>query len=340
MLFKLAATALQRGCITTLLIACCALNDADASSDDFFVDIDVNVDNLDQLPSPNKWFIRQLFSYGLEAPGQRFSRSNAGFNKVETSVKGEFSHTFSERISGRIEAEAFYDAIYRLDTDIQASSLELSEFETRYQLRDAYLDLSLTEQWHLRLGNQIIAWGQSDAVVIADVIAPHNNYTLLQADLRDVRLQVPAAHFTRSDSNLTLDIVLTYDAGFNHLAPLGNEFDPFISLRDLPQQLAQNKADNKTEYFLRLKHNFHGGDISLIIADANNNNLTLQHTTPEQFTFSQDRFSALALTSSLSQGLWVYKAELGVHHNKALMPAATQFNNYLAGWPEHDQLLS
>ncbi|MDP5151043.1 DUF1302 family protein [Rheinheimera baltica] len=340
MLFKLTATALLRCYATSVLLACCMLHSAAANSDDFFADIDVNVDNLNQLPSPNKWFVRQLLSYGVEAPGQGFSRSEVGFNKIETSIHGEVSYTFSERISGRIEAEAFYDAIYRLDSDIQPSAQELSEFETRFQLRDAYLDISLTEQWHLRLGHQIIAWGQSDAVVIADVIAPHNNYTLLQADLRDVRLQVPAAHFTRSTSDFTLDMVLTYDAGFNQLAPLGNEFDPFIALRDLPQPLAQYNADNKIEYFVRLKHNFHGGDVSLIMAEANNNTLTLQQAKAEQLSFSQDRFSVLALTSSLSQGLWVYKAELGVHHNKSLMPAATKFNHYLGGWPQHDQLLS
>jgi hypothetical protein len=310
------------------------------ADDDFFTDIDISVDAHEDRRLKSKWSIKQLGSYGLANPSSGFARSESGLNKMETSLHAEFDARFSPGLAGRLELELLHDAVYALNSDINASENELDTFKNRYEARDIYLDIELSKEWNLRAGNQIIAWGQAETLVISDLIAPHNNYTLLQADLEDIRLHVPALKLTRSDSNFTLDTVITYDAGFNYLAPEGNEFDPFIQLRELPLALHQHKASRRSEYFVRLKRNFKGGDISLIAADANNNELSLAHTTAEAMHFSQKRFQALGLSGSYSAGLWIYKAELGAHWGKPVTPATSEFMNYLQGWEKRDQSLA
>lgn len=310
------------------------------AADDFFTDIDVAVEAPERESIQSKWSIKQLGSYGSGAPGERFARSESGLNKIETSVHAEFDAKFSPSVTARFELELVHDAVYALNSDINASTDELDTFKNRYETRDIYLDMNLTKEWNLRAGNQIIAWGQAETLVISDLIAPHNNYTFMQADLNDIRLHVPALKLTRSDNNFTLDTVITYAAGFNYLAPEGNEFDPFIQLRELPLALQQHKASRRSEYFVRLKHNFQGGDISLIAADANNNELSLAHTTAEAMHFTQESFQALGLSGSYSAGLWIYKTEMGVHWNKPIAPAASEFMNYLQGWQKRNQTLA
>lgn len=325
--------------VFSLILVAIVHADNTCAADDFFTVIDVAVDKPDESRIHSKWSIKQLGSYGLSAPGDHFARTEPGLNKMENILHAEFDARFSSSITGRLELELFHDAVYALNSDISASEDELETFRNRYEARDMYLDMDLSSAWNLRAGNQIIAWGQAETLAISDLIAPNNNYTIMQADLKDIRLHVPALKLTRSDRNFTLDTVITYDAGFNYLAPKGNEFDPFIQLRDFPFNLHQHNASRRSEYFLRLKRNFQGGDISLIAADANNNELSLERTTTDTIYFTQERFQALGLSGSYNAGLWIYKAELGIHWDKAVMPNASEFMNYPQGWEKRDHSL-
>lgn len=323
-----------------LVLGLIAYADATFANDDFFATIDLEVSEPSRDSLQTRWSIKQLASYGLADPGSEFARAESGVNKVGTRLQGELDYRFSPAVAARFELEYFHDAVYSLNSDINPSREELNRFRNRVQARDIYLDIDLSPRWNLRAGNQIVAWGQAETLVINDLIAPLNNYTIMQADLKDLRLHTPAIKLTRSDNLLTLDALVTYDAGYNDIAPEGNEFDPFIQLRALPFAVKQDKADNRNEFFFRAKHNFRGGDISLILADANHNELSLTRTDSDTFYFSQERIQSLGLSASYNKGLWVYKGEIALHHNKPVMPAAPVFLDYLQGWENRDQTLA
>lgn len=87
----------------------------------------------------------------------------------------------------RASGKAYHDEIYRWRPQLPWSTAEIREFRSRYEVRDLFLELPLGEAAHLRLGNQIIAWGVSDYLRITDVINPEDQYTLGQQDLEDLR---------------------------------------------------------------------------------------------------------------------------------------------------------
>jgi hypothetical protein len=321
---------------------------ADAATDvtvnrttpDFFTSIDVSMEDKKDNPLQQKWLLKEFISYGTQAPGVEFSRQEEGINRVETSLSGQLQYRISERFSATAEVLVIHDAVYRLRDQIEPSQDEVDTLETRVEARDIYLDVALMDLWHIRAGNQIIAFGQTESLVISDLIAPHNNYTLFQADLKNTRLAVPGLQLSRSDEVLTLDSVITYKAGFNQLAPEGNEFDPFILLRSWPLVIRTQKSTQEYEYLLRLKRSFRGGDLSIVAADVNHNELSLQHTKDNVLLFGQERIQALALSSSINHEFWVFKGEMGTHFNKPQMPKTAYFMNYLQGWPERDQQLA
>ncbi len=342
-LAKPRATMLALGQVTLVVLAL-GFATPSMADNDFFASIDLaessGRSSATEKTMASRWSIKQLASYGLADPGNSFARTESGLNKMETRLQGELDFRFTTAVAGRVELEYFHDAVYSLNGDIHPSSEELDTFRNRVQARDIYLDLDLSPVWNLRAGNQIVAWGQAETLIINDLVAPLNNYTIMQADLKDLRLHTPAIKLTRSDATLTLDGLVTYDAGYNDLAPEGNEFDPFIQLRNLPFTIKKHKADRRSEYFFRVKHSFKGGDISLILADANHNELSLANTSADTFYFTQERIQALGLSGTYNKGLWVYKAEMAFHHNKPLMPETGAFMDYLQGWEKRDQALA
>lgn len=326
------------GCVWAILGFLWA-NSADAS-DDFFSDIDIAVDS----PDPSEWrgqaSIKQLASYGTASPGDDFARAESGLNKMETTFHGELEGRLSSHVTGRIELDYFHDFVYSLNEEINPSNEELDVFKNRLELRDFYLDVDLSTSWNMRVGNQIIAWGQSETLVINDLIAPLNFYTLMQAELKELRLQVPAVKISHSNESFTLDTVVSYKAGSNDVAPEGNEFDPFIQLRSLPFAIETDEASNQSEIFVRLKHNFLGGDLSVMAADANHNELSLAETRNNTMHFTQERIQSLGLSGSYNHGLWIYKTELAHHWNKPITPTNESFANFLQGWALRDQVLA
>lgn len=330
------------GCVlfrSLWLFGCLWINSTHAS-DDFFSDIDIAVESPNQSEWRSLVSIKQLASYGTASPGDYFARSEIGLNKMETSFHGELEGRLSSSVTGRIELDYFHDFVYSLNDDIHPGKEEINLFENRLELRDFYLDVDLSARWNMRIGNQVIAWGQSETLAINDLISPLNQYTLMQAELKKLRLQVPAIKISHSNESFTLDTIVSYNAGYNDIAPEGNEFDPFIQLRSLPFDIETHKASTRSEFFVRLKHNFVGGDLSVMAADANHNELSLDNTQNNIMYFTQERIQSVGMSGSYNHGLWVYKAELAHHWNKPITPTSESFAVFLQGWALRDQTLA
>ena len=70
--------------------------------------------------------------------------------------------------------------------------------------------------------------------------------------------------------------MLTYQAGRNDTAPVRDEFDQFLLLRDSGLNLEREQPDNQYEGFLRASTNWARGDLQLIAGEFNDNNLSVE----------------------------------------------------------------
>ena len=318
------------------------------AQDDFFNTIDVDIAASDSSQGKNYsviGWLTQKVSQGIERPDSLFSRQDRELNKIETSLFAQLDMNLDQDSGFRISAKVFHDEIYRLNDSIDYSSDERNEFRNRLELRDFYIEKQYDNGLYFKLGNQIIAWGMAEYSRVTDLINTADQYTFAQQDLEDLRRQVPAALLSYTVGEWTLDGVITHRAGRNYTAPAGDEFDPFIGLRQAAITLERDRPRDEKEYFLRASTHLSQGDLQLVAGEFNENTLSLNQivtagATEPLFRYGQNRMRAIGVSANWADGSWLYFGELGLHKDKAVIPNASSVFRQVGGWDQKDQVLS
>lgn len=317
------------------------------AQDDFFGDIEIDLNESNISSADNSWsitgWLKEKIAYGLKEPGLPFSRDKNDFNKVETSVYSRFDWQMSDSLAMRVSGKISLDAIYQLKDEKNFHQNEVDEFESRFELKDFYLESQITENLYLKAGQQVMAWGQAENLRVLDLVNTQDRFTYGQQDLEDLRLPVPALLASFSYSDWVFDGVVTVKAASDDIAPDYDEFDPYADLRINGINIRNRDPNSEFEYLFRASTHYQSGDISVVAADVNANSLYLEaiNFLPGQTVveFNQDRFKALALSVNWTGGSWLVFSDLGVHFDKALQPNANSILQFTNGWLEKDQFL-
>lgn len=320
---------------------------AGKAQDDFFSNLEVEADGVSNRDSPFSilgWVTQEL-SYSYEQPDPPFSRTKRQLSQVETSLYTQIDWQASDTLNFRFSGKAYHDAIYEFEDDTPFSSSERDLFRTRTEVRDFYLEKSFDSGLYLKAGHQIQAWGFAEYLRVTDLINTEDQYTFGQQDLEDLRLQVPAVQLSYSVADWVLDGVITYHAGYNDMAPDGDEFDQFIGLRQPGWVVDRQDPDNDSEIFVRASTHYADGDVQIVAGEFNNNQLSLDGISRAKsvspvFHFSQQRMQALGMAANRVQGSWLLFGELGLHRNAPVMPLETQDFLRVDGWQERNRILS
>ena len=76
-----------------------------------------------------------------------------------------------------------------------------------FNLREAYLQISIGDT-SVKLGQQIVVWGESEASAVTDIISPRDYIEFLFPTLEDSRLGVPALSIEQYSDVGTLSLVV------------------------------------------------------------------------------------------------------------------------------------
>ena len=331
--------------LAVVAIACTQLGFA---QNDFFNTIDVDIETNDSRADENYsliGWVTQKVSQGIERPGVLFSRQDRDLNKIETNLFAQLDANLGEGFDIRVSGKVYHDEVYRLNEGIDYSSDETNEFRNRFEVRDFYIEKQYDNGFYFKLGNQILAWGLAEYSRVTDLINTEDQYTFAQQDLEDIRLQVPAALLSYSAGEWTFDGVMTYRANKNYTAPIGDEFDQFIALRQAGIRVERESPDKEGEYFFRASTHLSQGDLQFVAGEFNNNALSLEEITAAssanpRFQYGQNRMRAFGVAANWADGSWLYFGELGLHLDKAVIPNRDSIFRQLGGWDEKDQVLS
>ena len=334
-------------CSATLLFSTLFSGYATAQ-DDFFSTIEVDTSARNRrtdMPFSLFGWVTQKVSHGFESPGPLFSRSDKELNKIETSLFLQLDTDFGAESNFRISAKAYHDEIYRFNDDTRYSDDERNEFRNRFEIKDFYIERQYDNGFYLKIGKQMLAWGLAEYSRVTDLINTEDQYTFGQQDLEDIRLQVPAILASYATAGWVFDSVVTYRAGSNDIAPDGDEFDQFITIRDSGLTLLRKDTKQDTEYFFRASTHFARGDFQLVLGEFNDNALTVDQisavkSVSPRVTYRQNRMRALGIAANWVGGSWLYFGELGMHLDQAVRPNSDAFFRQLNGWDQKDQLLS
>lgn len=327
------------------------------AQEDFFGSISVEIE--EELDLDSDWsftgWVRQKTNFGLQAPGQSFSRKDEDWSKIETSSYARWDYRINDNTAVRLSARASVDALYFIRDEDDYSLEEREEFKSRFELRDAYVETQFakghqTDNFYLKVGQQIVVWGEAENLRITDLVNTEDRFTFGQQDLEDIRLPVPALRLNYSFSDLLLDGVISYRAGSNDIAPAFDEFDPLISFRADGVTFVEQDPEQEHEIFVRLSGHYSRGDWGIAIAESNQDSFDIRTINgplngPATVFLGQDRFQSIGANINWTHGSWLAFAELGVHFDKRLQPSLdylvqAQAQQQQSLWPETDQSLS
>lgn len=335
-------------CLETLLIVGLLLSLSPAKAqDDFFNTIDVDIQDNSGSDGPIEFFgwVTEKLAYGLEAPGPLFSRSERDINRIETSLYGQLDIDVDEQTAFRFSARYYHDEVYRWLDDTAYSEDEINTHRNRYEMRDFYLEHQTDNGLYLKLGNQLLVWGQSEYLRITDLINVENQFYFAQQDLEDLRLQVPALLMSFNLGDWVFDSVVTHRAGSNNIGPERDEFDQFIRFREAGARILLPETEQRSELFFRASTRLPQGDLQIVAGEFNDNarsvsRITALETANPEVHFRQNRMRALGFSANWVEGSWLYFGEVGLHRDKAVRPDAASFFTYSTGWEQKHQVLT
>lgn len=280
------------------------------AAEDFFSTVTVDLQQPEEKPALEyRGFIKSTLKYGVDTPDTdyAFNRTGPGISRVLeqgfVEFRGEVNDTWRWQLSSKLELDLY---------QWRDGSGEWRLNNQRLWLKDAYLDGAFDNGQWLRLGHQILAWGEAEGLAITDVLNPLDLREPGQAELQDIREQIPAVMWSLPVADSKLELVAAYDAGRDRYGDSGDDFDPYIALTTASLGKQFTSPEDLWEWAIRWQHQFNGGDLSLMAADTNDNSPSLAQIEGDaapRVVLEQARVKVAGVTANRVTGSWLFRTE-------------------------------
>jgi hypothetical protein len=161
--------------------------------------------------------------------------------KIETiqSLRVRSPHdTITSRAGLQLKLAADLEWLYGF-VSLDGEKNWIVEDETGVDLDEAWVE-HVGNGWDLRVGRQIIIWGQADGIQITDIISPPDYTESITRDLEDIRQPVEAAQFRLTGDQV--DVAMIWIPVFKAaIQPEGD--NPWAIQNDLPDGVTASMAD-------------------------------------------------------------------------------------------------
>ena len=246
-------------------------------------------------------------------------------SELDLTLELDLPGTWQGQVSGR----GFYDFAYHIEGHDDFTREVLDEYEDELEYRETYIEGKPLTNLDVRVGRQILVWGNSETFRVTDVLNPLDNRDPGLVDIEDLRLPVCMVrtdyHRPVAAGYLDLTGVIIPEMRFNKEPVYGNDFYPF----DMPQPHDNIPAQNfeNSDYALSLKGVFRNWDFSLYGAYLYNDDGYLKKTGQQAYPVPMadgsvvwqtvdiyERYHArlwmAGLAANFAVGDWLLKTEL------------------------------
>jgi len=255
---------------------------------------------LSQILKPARFTIRYELSYKTESP--------AGMINNRSSFRLEYSTFFLDQFYIQFDAKlnAFWEDDHRAEAEEKDVLLETSS-------REAFVQASFAET-SIRVGTQVMIWGESDGGAITDVISPRNYSELFFISLEESRIGQPMVALDQFSSIGQWSVFYVPDPEFNTYPEEGTAYavDPFEGMAEYRDEEGDESLD---EFGVRWKKTFGKSDVSIMAASLMDNDYAYRmdgFTGSGQYVISKtrQRYSMLGTAFNYVTGSFLLKGEI------------------------------
>ncbi len=256
-------------------------------------------------------------SQSVVAPGDQsmdFSGLSRARAKLGLTLEMKHGELNGHDWQSRVELVSWYDTSWAINGKSDYSDDVLDEYESFIDVKDAYIQGSLTDKLDLKFGRQIAIWGKSDSIRITDIINPLDNREPGMVDIEDLRLNELMTRFDYYFGNWGWSTLIIHEPRLDIEAPFGSDYRPSdvfgspIPYAKFPDRQDPDWDVENTQYAMSLDGRFTGWDLSLYAANVFDNRFDIETVEgiPERY---QDKINMLGAAGNVVSGSWLLKAE-------------------------------
>ena len=276
-------------------------------------------------------FSQKLY-YGLEYPSAPFLRRAPGIEAIHSNINLGLNTKFAEVINFKLSGDVNWD----WGGYFESTKYSYGPTSADFMLRDLFIDFYPIDGLWLRVGNQIIARGESNLLISSDIANPRDLSTIGLQDLDDIRLHIPSILAAYNIGSVKQEIIVFLDEKRNKVARPGTAFDPAAAFLGASIITNASPVQNNISYALRNKILLSGFELDLSLGEYNNKQLsTLSSSVSGNVTTlntEQDRIVFMGLSGNIAFSDFVLKFDTS-HKKGKRFP----YSNPLVGpWSENE----
>ena len=246
-------------------------------------------------------------------PGDKqmdFSGLSRARSKLDVAL--EMKHT--KRWKSRIEVMGWYDSAWAIHGRENYTQDLLDTYEYFYDIKDAYIQGTLSDSLDIKIGRQVVIWGKSDSIRITDVINPLDNREPGIVDIKDLRLSEVMSKLDYYFGDYGLSAIIIHEPRLEIEPAFGSDYRPRdifgapIADEKFPKQYQPSWSIENTQYALSLDGRYEGWDLSWYAANVMNSRFSIGYD-DNTMVRTYDKIYMLGVATNVVSGAWLYKAE-------------------------------
>jgi len=263
------------------------------------------------LQIKGQFSFKSAYAYQESAP-QLGSADFRDFTKSQVAGLVKLNYKFSPDWKAKLELKGLFDPIYSIKGRDNYNQDTLHSYESELEVNEVYLSGTLSEDWDLKVGRQIVVWGKSDSIRLADVINPLDNREMGMVDIENLRLPVLMSRFDYYQGDWQFTFLAQHEHRNPKEAAVNSEYFPtgvlpmppgltFPDIKDQGFQL------DETTFSAAANGRFSGWDLSLYAGRFQDSRW---HFTDNKTARKYGLINMAGLAINKVQGNWLLKSEL------------------------------
>jgi len=249
------------------------------------------------------------------APGDK-QMDFGGLSRARTKLDLSVEMRHSDNWKSRIEVMGWYDASWAIHGRDNYTQEVLDTYEYFYDLKDAYIQGTLTDSLDIKIGRQIVIWGKSDSIRITDVINPLDNREPGMVDIKDLRLTETMTKLDYYFDDYGLSAIIIHEPRLQIEPAFGSDYRPRdvfgtqpIPDAKFPDAYKPSWDLENTQFALALDGRYEGWDLSWYAANVMNSRFGIEKQDDGTLLRTFDKIYMLGTATNIVSGAWLYKAE-------------------------------
>lgn len=223
-------------------------------------------------------------------------------SSLKSSLLLDYEYKFENGFKFKANAKAYYDAIYDIKGSGKFSQDELDELRSEVELFDAYIEGSISDNFDMKLGRQVVVWGRSDTIRVTDVLNPLDVRRPGIVDIEDLRLPVTMAKFDYFIGDWRVTPIAILEQRFSKRPPFGSVFYP------LPVARPDDADYSDVTYALSVGGEFSGWDVNFYAARIHDDE-GYGVLTPRP-RIEHEKVNMFGTALNVLTGSWLFKTEV------------------------------